>query len=84
MSMMPPTIEIDIRETVLANGSFGPHEIRLLPQGDTLVVANGGIETHPDSGRSKLNLPTMRPNLAYITIDGALKDRVAPPDDFVS
>ena len=31
-----------------------------------LVVANGGIDTHPDSGRVKLNIPTMHPNLSYI------------------
>jgi hypothetical protein len=25
--------------------------------GRMLIVANGGIETHPDFGRTKLNLP---------------------------
>jgi len=46
----------------------GPHEIKLLPDSKTLVVANGGIDTHPDSPRVKLNLDSMRPNLAYIDI----------------
>ncbi|WP_224825091.1 DUF1513 domain-containing protein [Cognatishimia sp. MH4019] len=50
----------------IPSGGIGPHDIKRLPGKDTLVVANGGIETHPDSGRSKLNLPTMRPNLSYI------------------
>jgi hypothetical protein len=47
---------------------IGPHEIKLLADGKTLIVANGGIQTHPDSPRVKLNLETMRPNLAYIDI----------------
>ena len=44
----------------------GPHDMALLPDGKTLVVANGGIETHPDYPRAKLNVPTMAPNLAFI------------------
>ncbi len=48
------------------SGGIGPHDIKRLPDTDTLVVANGGIDTHPDSGRTKLNIPTMRPNLAYL------------------
>tara|TARA_B110000238_G_C16112061_1_gene433136 strand:- start:405 stop:1502 length:1098 start_codon:yes stop_codon:yes gene_type:complete len=47
---------------------IGPHEIKLLSDGETLVVANGGIQTHPDMPRVKLNLETMRANLAYIDI----------------
>lgn len=43
-----------------------PHDVRLMPDGKTLVVANGGIETHPDFGRRKLNLKTMQPSLVYI------------------
>ena len=30
---------------------IGPHDIAVMPDGVTVVVANGGIETHPDSGR---------------------------------
>ncbi|PIE00169.1 MAG: twin-arginine translocation pathway signal [Thiothrix nivea] len=44
----------------------GPHDIHLMPDGQTLVIANGGIETHPDFGRRKLNLKTMQPSLAYV------------------
>jgi len=44
----------------------GPHDMALLPDGRTLVVANGGIETHPDYPRAKLNVPTMAPNLSFI------------------
>lgn len=45
---------------------IGPHEMKLMPDGKTLVVANGGILTHPDSGRKKLNLASMASSLVYI------------------
>lgn len=59
-----------------ASHGVGPHEMRLMPNGESLVVANGGIETHPDSGRTKLNIPTMQPNLTYLSLDGVLLDHV--------
>jgi len=49
-----------------SSGGIGSHELSLLSDGKTLVVANGGILTHPESGRSKLNLDTMTPALTYI------------------
>jgi hypothetical protein len=45
---------------------IGPHDIALLHDQRTIVVANGGIHTHPDDGRRPLNLPSMAPSLAYI------------------
>ena len=42
------------------------HEALLMPDGETIVVANGGIETHPDYGRQKLNIATMQPSLVFI------------------
>ncbi|MEM7504504.1 MAG: DUF1513 domain-containing protein [Pseudomonadota bacterium] len=57
----------------------GPHEMRWLSDGHTLAVANGGIATHPRTGRAKLNLDSMRPNLAYIDVrSGELIGRVDP------
>ena len=50
----------------LPSHGIGPHEIALLSDGETLVVANGGIATHPDLPRVKLNLPTMAPSLCHI------------------
>ena len=51
----------------------GPHEMLLMPDGVTLVVANGGIETHPDYGRAELNLDTMDPSVVFIDRrDGSL------------
>ena len=44
----------------------GPHDVALLSDNRTLVVANGGMETHPSSGRQPLNLATMQSSLAYI------------------
>ena len=44
----------------------GPHDLALLTDGSSLVVANGGIETHPSSGRSILNRAEMAPSLVYI------------------
>ncbi|MEE4379877.1 MAG: DUF1513 domain-containing protein [Candidatus Competibacteraceae bacterium] len=45
---------------------IGPHELKFLNDGITLVVANGGIRTHPDTGRAKLNLADMQANLTYV------------------
>ena len=58
------------------SGGTGPHDMALLPDGKTLAVANGGIETHPSSGRAKLNIPVMAPNLSYLSLDGTLLERV--------
>lgn len=51
----------------------GPHDIHLMPDRKTLVVANGGIQTHPDYGRRKLNLDTMQPSLVFIDMDSGKK-----------
>lgn len=54
---------------------IGPHELKMMPDGVTLVVANGGILTHPNQGRKKLNIETMKPSLAYIdSRSGVLKE----------
>jgi hypothetical protein len=50
----------------------GTHEAILLPDGKTLAIANGGIETHPDWGREMLNIPSMDPSLAFVDLDGHL------------
>jgi len=61
------------------SGGIGPHQLALLPDQKTLVVANGGMATHPTSGRSVLNLDSMAPNLAYLSIkDGELLELHEP------
>jgi hypothetical protein len=55
-----------------------PHEALLLPDGKTMVVANGGMQTHPDDERLVINLATMEPSLAYIDIaTGDLVEQVS-------
>ncbi|MEJ6393887.1 DUF1513 domain-containing protein [Gymnodinialimonas sp. 2305UL16-5] len=58
------------------SGGVGPHDILRLPGTDILAVANGGIETHPETGRAKLNLPDMASNLSYLAPDGDILDVV--------
>ncbi len=59
----------------------GPHDIFRWPDSDLLVVANGGIRTHPDTGRAKLNLDTMAPSIALIDPNnGALIAEARAPE----
>ena len=61
----------------------GPHEMILLPDGQTVCVANGGLLTHPDYGKLVLNRATMRPSLAYIDLaSGRLLEQVFLPESF--
>lgn len=56
-----------------------PHEVRLMPDGRTLVVANGGILMRADMPRLKLNIPDMDPSLVYLDArDGSLVRQVRP------
>ncbi|MFY0615941.1 DUF1513 domain-containing protein [Shimia sp.] len=64
-----------------SSGGVGPHDIKLVHEGTSLLVANGGIETHPDMGRAKLNLPTMCPNLTYLSLTGARLESVELPSE---
>ncbi|MGH1481968.1 MAG: DUF1513 domain-containing protein [Geminicoccales bacterium] len=60
---------------------IGPHELIPMPDGKTLAIANGGIRTHPDHGRAKLNLDDMAPALVFIDIaDGQYLDQATLPD----
>ena len=66
----------------------GPHEMCVLADGRTLVVANGGLSTDiaDDSGRRRdLNVPDMDPSLVYLdSHDGRLMAMVRPDDHFAS
>ncbi|WP_027135825.1 DUF1513 domain-containing protein [Geminicoccus roseus] len=48
---------------------IGPHDVAVMPDGKTLAVAVGGILTHPQSKRLKLNLDTMQPSLALMEME---------------
>ncbi|MQT13846.1 DUF1513 domain-containing protein [Rhizobiales bacterium Sp-1] len=64
----------------LPGHGIGSHELLLAPDGRSLVVANGGIATHPDYPRAKLDLDAMEPSIAWIDRDtGDLVERVDPP-----
>ncbi|MEM6791093.1 MAG: DUF1513 domain-containing protein [Myxococcota bacterium] len=58
-------VTLELIEHLPSHG-IGPHELVMMPDGETLAVANGGILTRPDTGRDKLNLETMDPNLSYV------------------
>lgn len=45
---------------------IGTHDMTVSDDGKLLVIANGGIETHPDFGRTKLNVDRMEPSLVLL------------------
>jgi hypothetical protein len=61
----------------------GPHELLLMPDQQTIAIANGGIRTHPSHDRDNLNVDTMVPSLAYIDrTSGALLEQHFLPDEW--
>lgn len=64
-----------------ASGGIGPHDLKRLPGSDTLVAANGGIQTDPQD-RTKLNIDTMRPNLTYLNAAGDITDLIELPPEY--
>jgi hypothetical protein len=47
-------------------GGRDPHDMRLSPDGAALVVANGGILTHPDAPKANLDPGGMDPSLVHL------------------
>lgn len=71
------TLEV---ERIFDSGGIGPHEMALMPDGKRLVVANGGLLTHPDSGREVLNLESMHSTLSYLDLNsGQLLEELTLP-----
>lgn len=64
----------------LSTHGIGPHQVSWLPDGETLVVANGGIRTEAES-RVEMNLNAMEPSLVLMRRDGTLlsKEALAQP-----
>ncbi|MXN66641.1 DUF1513 domain-containing protein [Stappia sp. GBMRC 2046] len=58
--------DVPARIGEMETGGIGPHDLLLSGDGRKLVVANGGILTHPDKGREKLNIDTMVPTVVFI------------------
>lgn len=62
-----------------------PHEVAWMPDRRSLLVANGGIMTHPRSFRRKLNIPTMDPSLCVLDAEnGECKEQWRLPDHLLS
>ncbi len=59
---------------------IGPHQVSWMPDGETLIVANGGIRTEAES-RVEMNLDAMQPSLVLMRRDGTLlsKETLAQP-----
>ncbi|MBV2134372.1 DUF1513 domain-containing protein [Pseudomonas sp. MAP12] len=68
-----------LRSDELASHGVGPHQLLWLPDGETLVVANGGIRTEADS-REKMNLDAMEPSLVLLRRDGTLISKEQLPE----
>ncbi len=64
-----------------ATGGMGPHDVALLSDNRTIVVANGGIDTDPN-GRDPIDLSSMRPSLSYVDlVTGDLLEQVELESD---
>jgi hypothetical protein len=62
-----------------------PHEVAWLPGKQELLVANGGIMTHPRAFRRKLNIETMNPSLCLIdAASGKCLEQWRLPDHLLS
>lgn len=69
----------------MESGGIGPHEILPYPGSPYLIVANGGIQTHPRTGRAKLNLDTMSANLVLLDPHtGRLIEKAELPDELAT
>lgn len=55
-----------VKKAEFKSYGIGPHELKLTPDGKKLAITNGGIRTHPETGREKLNLENMQSSLTYI------------------
>ncbi|WP_138675369.1 DUF1513 domain-containing protein [Pseudoalteromonas aurantia] len=72
-------------EAEFLSGGVGPHQLALMNQGKIIVVANGGIHTHPASPRTKLNIESMKPNISYLeATSGKLIGSFSPPNNQLS
>lgn len=54
-------------QAIWSSGGTGPHE--LVRDGDVIYVANTGVRTHPDSGRTPLNIDTMSSSLVKLSAE---------------
>jgi len=67
-----------VREGELSTHGIGPHQLGWLNDGQTLVIANGGIRTEAES-RVEMNLNAMQPSLVLMRSDGSLLSKETLP-----
>jgi len=60
-----------VRVDEMPSHGIGPHQLLWMPDGESLVIANGGIRTEADS-REKMNLERMEPSLVLLHREGRL------------
>jgi hypothetical protein len=58
---------------------LGPHQLLWMPDGETIVVANGGIRTEAES-RVEMNLDAMQASLVLMRRDGSLISKEQLPE----
>lgn len=68
-----------VRTEELLTHGVGPHQLLWMPDGETLVIANGGIRTEADS-REMMNLDAMEPSLVMLRRDGTLLSKEQLPE----
>lgn len=67
----------------ISTHGIGPHQVSWMPDGETLVVANGGIRTEAES-RVEMNLNAMEPSLVLMQRDGTLLSKEVLPQQMNS
>lgn len=68
-----------VRSAEHSTHGIGPHQLLWMPDGETLVIANGGIRTEADS-REMMNLDAMEPSLVMLRRDGTLISKERLPE----
>lgn len=72
-----------VRTAEYSTHGIGPHQLLWMPDGETLVIANGGIRTEADS-REMMNLDAMEPSLVMLRRDGMLLSKEQLPEQMNS
>lgn len=72
-----------VRSEEHSTHGIGPHQLLWMPDGETLVIANGGIRTEADS-REMMNLDAMEPSLVLLHRDGTLISKEQLPEQMNS
>jgi hypothetical protein len=57
-----------VKSHEMDSGGVGPHELVLVPDTNLLIVANGRLQKHPDTGRAILNRDSFLSNIVHIDL----------------